>query len=59
MPDANYAIAGIGSFAANTGKIVIFQTGTAPTVSLVRVMNDIASNGSGQDCSIVNVSVFR
>jgi hypothetical protein len=59
MPDANYAIAGIGSFAANTGKIVIFQTGTAPTVSLVRVINDIASNGSVQDCSIVNVSVFR
>jgi hypothetical protein len=59
MPDANYAVTGMGSFAANTGKIVIYQTGTAPTASLVRVMNDIASNGSGQDCSIVTIAIFR
>jgi hypothetical protein len=59
MPDANYAIVGISNAAANTGKVVMWSGGTAPTVSLVRIFNDIASNLTGQDSSIMNIAIFR
>jgi hypothetical protein len=59
MVDSNYSTLGMGSVAANTGKIVLYQTATAQTASLVRVINDIASNITPQDCSIINVAIFR
>jgi hypothetical protein len=59
MPDANYAIVGISNAAANTGKVVMWSGCTAPTVSLVRIFNDIASNLTGQDSSIMNIAIFR
>jgi hypothetical protein len=59
MPDVNYATVGTSNTAANTGKVVMWSGGTAPTVSLVRIFNDIASNLTGQDSSIMNVAVFR
>jgi hypothetical protein len=59
MPDANYAIVGTSNTATNTGKVVMYSAGTAPTVSLVRIFNDIASNLTGQDSSIMNIAVFR
>ena len=59
MPDVNYATVGTSNAAASTGKVVLFSGGTAPTVSLVRIFNDIASNLTGQDSSIMNVSIFR
>ena len=59
MPDVNYATVGTSNAAANTGKVVLYSGGTAPTVSLVRIFNDIASNLTGQDSSIMNVAIFR
>ena len=61
MPDVNYATVGISALAANTGKVIIYSSGggTAPTVSLVRIYNDIASNLTGQDSSIMNIAIFR
>jgi len=59
MPDANYATVGISAVAANTGKVIIYSSATAPTVSLVRIYNDIASNLTGQDSSIMNIAIFR
>ena len=58
MVDADYSTLGMGSVAGNTGKIVLYQTATAQTASLVRVINDIASNVSPQDCSIMNIAIF-
>jgi len=58
MTDANYAVVGTSATAANTGKVVLFLA-TAPTASLVRIANDIASNLTGQDSSIMNAAIFR
>ena len=56
MPDANYAVSGISRVAANTGKIILSSD---PTTSSVNILNDIASNQTGQDSSIVTVAIFR
>lgn len=57
--DTNYAVVGTSNAAANTGKVVLWSAGTAPTTTAVRIFNDIASNLTGQDSSIMNVAVFR
>jgi hypothetical protein len=59
LTDANYATIGTSNGAANTGKVVMFSAGSAPTVSAVRIINDIASNATLQDSSIMNVAIFR
>lgn len=57
--DTNYAVVGTSNAGASTGKVVLWSAGTAPTTTAVRIFNDIASNLTGQDSSIMNVAVFR
>jgi hypothetical protein len=56
MPDANYAVSGTSRVATNTGKIILSSD---PTASSVNIFNDIASNQTGQDSSIIAVAIFR
>jgi len=56
MSDANYSTFGTSAAAANTGKVVLYSTYSA---SQVLIFNDIASNLTGQDSSIMNAAVFQ
>jgi hypothetical protein len=59
MPDTNYATLGSTNDSANNASLFMSDASPAPTVSAVAVRCVNSAAGTGQDPSLMSISIFR